>query len=94
MRKGERARVMVKPKHGYGKAELQDRLFFPRGWESGDNREKLKTRRVFFDIKLWDWVVRHDLNLDGLFIKTIHRRGAGFVKPREFDQVTYAVKIY
>jgi len=94
MRKGERARIMIKPKHGYGKPEYKDRLFFPRGWESGENQEKLMSRRVFFDVKLWDWVVRHDLNLDGLFIKTIHKRGIGFNKPREFDQVSYTVKIY
>jgi hypothetical protein len=94
MRKGERARIMVKPKHGYGKSEVQERMFFPRGWDSGENRQKLMTRRVFFDVKLWDWVVRHDLQLDGLFVKTIHERGAGFVKSKEHDEIKYTLKIY
>lgn len=69
-------------------------MFFPKGWNSGENQQMLMTRRVFFDVKLWDWVVRHDLQLDGLFIKTIHQRGAGFVKSKEHDKIKYTLKIY
>lgn len=71
MRKGERALIMIKPKFGYNQESTKDTVRFPRGWEEGEKKEALQTRRVFFEVRLCDWVVRHDINGDGLFIKTI-----------------------
>jgi hypothetical protein len=45
----------------------------------------LLTRRVFFEVKLIDWVVRHDINGDGLIIKTILQRGSGFERATNYD---------
>ena len=72
MRKGERARIMIKPKFGYAYEKCKDIMFFPRGWTEESKKEQLCSRRVFFEVKMIDWVVRHDLNADGLFIKSIH----------------------
>ena len=38
MRKGEKSRVMIKPKWGYNCEKNRDEVFFPRGWEEGENR--------------------------------------------------------
>jgi hypothetical protein len=65
MRKGERSKVMIKPAWGYGMPEYCDKVKFPKGWEEGERRQKLLTRRSFFEIKLHDFVIRHDINGDG-----------------------------
>jgi len=77
MRKGELSQIMVKPKWGYNCEKNKDTLIFPTGWNEGEKREALMSRRVFFEIRLHDWVVRHDIHGDGLLIKTVHQRGSG-----------------
>lgn len=67
---------------------------YPEGWESGENLEILKKRRVYFEVKLYDWVVRHDLDADGNLIKTIFDRGVGYDRPFDFDELTLDAKIY
>lgn len=94
MRKGERARIMMKPKYGYAYEKSKDIMFFPRGWTEGDKKEALLTRRVFFEIYMHDWVTRHDLNADGIFIKAIHEKGDGFLKPSQFDFVKFKLRMY
>jgi len=39
MRKGERARVMIKPKSGYGYEPYKDTIIYPLGWDSGENKQ-------------------------------------------------------
>ena len=51
-------------------------------------------RRTFFDVKLYDWVVRHDLLGEGSLMKTIYQRGAGFDRPTQFDEMNLDVKVY
>jgi len=94
MRKGEKARIMVKPKWGYNSDENRDIVFFPRGWTEGEKKKMLMSRRVFFEVKLVDWIVRHDINGDGLLVKTIHERGAGFERVSKHDEITLDLKIY
>ena len=93
MRKGERARVMVKPKYGYA-YKSKEPIFFPRGWTDEDKKQQLMSRRVFFEIKMHEWTVRHDLNADGIFVKTVKAKGQGFHKPVYFDEVTFKVKMF
>jgi hypothetical protein len=72
MRKGEISRIMCKPKHAYNPEKNKEVIFFPRGWTDGENKKMLMSRRVFFEVRLVDYVIRHDINGDGLLIKTIH----------------------
>lgn len=39
MRKGEKARVMIKPAWGYNCEKNSDTVFFPRGWDSEEKKE-------------------------------------------------------
>ena len=61
MRKGERARVMVKAAYGYGHIETAGSVEYPEGWAEGEKKRMLQTRRTFYEVKLHSWVVRHDL---------------------------------
>ena len=49
---------------------------------------------MFFEIKLVDWIVRHDIQGDGLLVKTLHQRGRGFDRPGKDDFLECNVKIY
>ena len=85
---------MVKPKWGYNCEKNRDTLIFPTGWNDGEKREALMSRRVFFEIRLHDWVVRHDIHGDGLLIKTVHQRGSGLDRVSLHDQIKVDLKIY
>jgi FKBP-type peptidyl-prolyl cis-trans isomerase 2 len=75
MRKGEKALVMIKPKYGYACEKNKETVLIPRGWTEDEKKKELMTRRVFFEITLHDWVVRHDINGDKLLVKQVHRKG-------------------
>lgn len=94
MRKGEKARVMIKPKWGYNCEKNRDIVFFPRGWTDGEKKKMLQTRRVFFEVKLIDWIVRHDINGDGLLVKTVLQKGSGFERVTLNDEIVIDLKIY
>ena len=55
---------MVKPAWGYAMPEYCDVVKFPPGWDEGEKKKLLMQRRAFFEIKLHDWVIRHDINGD------------------------------
>ena len=94
MRKGEKSRIMIKPKSGYNHPKFKDTVFFPRGWDTEEKKEILRKRRVFFEITLHDWTVRHDIMGDGLLVKTLLKRGRGFDRPSQNDFVKFDIKIY
>lgn len=54
----------------------------------------LKTKRIFYEIKLYSWIVIHDVDGDGLIMKTVHDKGIGYDRPVDFDEITFDVKIY
>jgi hypothetical protein len=66
---------------------------FPAGWDTEEKKTILRQRRAFFEIKLYDWIVRHDLYADGAIMKTIHDRGIGFDRPDSFDELRLNLKI-
>lgn len=84
----------MKPKYGYDYPESRKNIFFPRGWDTEEKKAILKKRRVFFEVELFDWVVRHDIQGDGLLVKTIHQRGRGFDRPSKNDNICINIKIY
>ena len=94
MRKGERALIMVKPKHGYGREEEADRLKFPSGWDTPEQRAVIARRRLYYEVTLHEWFVRHDLDGDGLLIKNILEKGEGYDRPDEIDEVTFDLRVY
>lgn len=85
---------MVKPKYAFRHPEFQEYLKFPEGWDQGEKRENLRKRRVFYDVKLYDWVIRHDLHADNMMIKTILERGVGYDRPFDFDEIVMDLKVY
>lgn len=72
MRVGEKSRIMIKPKWGYNNPKTRDVVFYPRGWDSEEKKAILQKRRVFFEVTLHEWIVRHDILGDGLLVKTLH----------------------
>ena len=94
MRRGEKARIMIKPAWGYNCEKNRDVVFFPRGWDTVERKEMLKKRRVFFDVILHDWIVRHDILGNGLLVKALNSRGRGFDRPSQWDEIKMNLKIY
>ena len=94
MRKGEKSRIMVKPKWGYGRPEAEGKLKYPEGWDNKEGRETLGKRRIIFEVKLIEWSVKHDLDADGNLIKTIWNKGIGYDRPYDWDEITLDLKIY
>ena len=94
MRIGETSRVMIKPKWGYNHDKYRDTVFFPRGWDTEEKKAILRKRRVFFDVTLHEWTVRHDIQGDGLLIKTLLEKGKGFDRASLDDTVVINLKIY
>ena len=50
MRKGERARVMIKSEYGFGHRETAGAVEYPEGWCEGEKKRQLQTRRTFYEI--------------------------------------------
>ena len=94
MRRGEKSLIMIKPKWGFGYKKHSDELIFPPGWETPDQIAILKKRRLFYEVKLYDWIVRHDIDGDKNIIKTIINRGVGYDRPFEIDELVIDIKIY
>ena len=94
MRKGERARVMVKAAYGYGHQDTAGTVEFPEGWTEGAKRRALRTRRTFYEIRLISWVVRHDLLGEKSLLKTIHERGDGYDRPSQYDELYLDLKMH
>jgi len=92
MRKDEQSLIMVKPKWGYNHPEYFDQVEIPAGWE--EKKNVLRSRRAFFEVRLLDWIVRHDLNADGNIMKTIVKKGVGYDRPSPNDQLCLDIKAY
>lgn len=93
MRRGEKSKIMVKPKNAFRHPEVQGLIRYPPGWDTPEKIEILKKRRVYYDVKLFDWTIRHDLHADGMLIKTIHDRGVGYDRPFDWDEVLIDLKV-
>ena len=94
MRRGEKSLVMIKPKSGFRHPEYRDQIKIPEGWESEEKKRLLLKRRVYYEVKLYDWIVRHDLDADGMIYKTIWDRGEGYDRPFDYDELILDFKEY
>jgi len=72
MRIGETSRIMIKPRWGYAYPKTRETIFFPKGWDTDEKKQILCKRRVFFEVTLHSFIVRHDVLGDGLLVKTLH----------------------
>ena len=85
---------MIKPAWAYNHPKHKDQLVIPKGWDTPEKLQTLRTRRVFFEVKLHDWVARYDINADGLLVKTVKKKGDGFDRPGAHDEVVVDLKLY
>lgn len=94
MRRDERALIMMKPRQAFNRAENQDMLRWPPGWDTEDKKSILRKRRVYYEVKLYSWSVKHDLDGDGMLLKSILERGVGYDRPFEYDEVTLDLRVW
>merc|ERR1712060_450467 len=66
MRKGERAKIRIAKKHGFGRTGEIEVLRFPKGFstseEDAERRAKLTSKGVIYDCTMIDWIERMDMN--------------------------------
>jgi hypothetical protein len=97
MRKGEKAKIKIKKKYGFGRKQNVDKLRFPPGFEEdGEKRTRLMTKGIIYEVKLIDWVERIDIEANGNFLKThidkpLKRE---WEKPKERDEVKISLKAF
>lgn len=54
----------------------------------------LRKRRLFYEVKLHSWIVKHDIDGDKNIIKTIVERGVGYDRPFDLCEITLDMKVY
>jgi len=71
MRRGERAKIRIKKKHGFGRPLRQEVLKFPAGYEEdgSENKNRLLNEQIIYEVQLEDYVERFDVEGDGNFLK-------------------------
>lgn len=96
MRQGEKAKIKIKRKYGFGRKENADKLKFPKGYEEGENRERLATKGIIYEVKLIDWIERVDIEADGNFLKTFIQKPPSkeWERPSEIDELHLSFKVY
>lgn len=87
MRRGEKSEIMIKPAHAFGHPDFQNELLFPKEWDTEERKAILRRRRTYYEVKLYDWIVRHDLDGDGILIKTVEQAGVGYERCQKFDDL-------
>ena len=85
---------MIKPAWAYNHPKYKNDIVLPRGWDEPDKLQMLRSRRVFFEVKLHDWIARYDINADGLLVKTVKKKGEGFDRPGHTDEIVTDFKMY
>ena len=85
---------MIKPKWGF--AHENGTVKFPPGWDTGDRKQQLLTRRAFFEVTLISWIIRHNLIGDEecSIMKTIHQKGKGYDRPSKHDEIKFDLRLY
>ena len=76
MRKGERAKIRIKRKHGFGRANLVEQLRFPKDYAEGDNRDRLMKEQIIYEVTVVDFVERYDMEANGIFLKVPIKKAA------------------
>jgi hypothetical protein len=58
MREGERAKLRIKSKYGFGRPGEVDKLIFPPHYTEGDRKQKLTTKAVIYEVELVKFILR------------------------------------
>jgi hypothetical protein len=96
MRQGEKAKIRIKKKYGFGRPGEVEKLIFPPGFaEAGEKRDKITNKAVIYEVELLLFVKREDLEHNGSIFKQITCPSADkyeHEKPScEWDEVTAEV---
>ena len=97
MRKGEKAKIKIKKKYGFGRKQKLEHLKFPPGFqEEGEKRTRLMTKGIIYEVKLLDWVERHDIQANGVFLKTFITKAPqkSWSTPADLDEYIASYKVY
>ena len=43
---------------------------------------------------MYDWITRHDVDGDGMILKTVHDKGIGYDRPFDYDEICIDLKVY
>lgn len=96
MRKGEKAKIKLSKKRGFGVKDNIDKLKFPKGFEEpGELRDKLLSHGVIYEVKLVDFQERADVDYDGNLLKTFIQKPKkrDWEHPKEVDEIIVNLKI-
>lgn len=69
MREGEKSKIKIKKKYGFGRPGEVDKLLFPKGYEKGPGRDKITTKGVIYEVELVKFIKRSDINHNGSMFK-------------------------
>lgn len=95
MRKGEIAKIKIKKSYGFSTTIDPEKLRIPKGWEEGENLERLKNKGIIYELELVDWDIRDDITNDGQLVKIVHKRSkASMEKPNGIDEVLIDIKVF
>lgn len=94
MRQGEIAKIKIKRKYGFGRKENVDKLRFPVGYqEEGENRTRLMTKSIIYEVELVDFIERVDIEANGNLLKTFVTKPQSreWERPSEKDELTLTI---
>ena len=101
MRRGERAKIRIQKKHGFGRIGEVDKLRFPKGYsleeKDAERRAKLVSKAVIYEVTMVDWVERMDMEANGLMYKEIFKKAGRreYELPNEeFDEVVCNIRAW
>ena len=97
MRLGEKAKIKIKRKYGFGRKENVDKLKFPPGYEEeGENRQRLITKGIIYEVKLLDLVERIDIEANGNLLKSYIKKPPTkeWERPSDRDEIHFSIKAY
>jgi hypothetical protein len=98
MRKNEKAKIKIKKKYGFGRKENVDKLKFPLGYEEAEseNRKRLMSKGIIYEVKLLDWEERIDIEANGNFMKAfvVKADKKEWEKPTGKDEIMIALSAY
>ena len=98
MRKGEKAKIRIKKDYGYGAAYEVEKLRFPKDYaeEGSENRKRLETEQIIFEVELLEVVERIETSFDsGIYKYPIVKPSGSQFKfaPKNLDLIKIKYKI-
>ena len=93
MRRGEKSKIRIKKKHGFGRPLRQDELNFPKDYdqEGSENKKRLTSEQIIYEVELVDYIERFDIEGNGNFLKYYDMRAEKneWETPTDMDEVRF-----